>query len=305
VAVSPQELARDLDDMIRAQGEPFGSMSIYAQYRVYQLAKENGITVTLDGQGADEMLGGYIGFPGERVRSLLDIGHPLEALEFLGQWAKWPGRSMGMGIKAALAELTSGLPHELMRFAAGLNTVPDWIDSRIAQEMGLTQRVKRFRSGAEAQGRRMSAQMVNMLVKHGLPGLLRHGDRNSMRFSIESRVPFLTLDQVEFSLSLPEHYLVSKTGETKHIFRHAMKGIVPDQILNRKDKIGFEPPEKEWLISIASQAREWLRDDLNIPFVRHDVMLVHFEEVIAGRRPFSWQVWRWINFYRWKVCVAN
>jgi len=171
--------------------------------------------------------------------------------------------------------------------------------------MGLTQRVKRFRSGAEAQGRRMSAQMVNMLVKHGLPGLLRHGDRNSMRFSIESRVPFLTLDQVEFSLSLPEHYLVSKTGETKHIFRHAMKGIVPDQILNRKDKIGFEPPEKEWLISIASQAREWLRDDLNIPFVRHDVMLAHFEEVIAGRRPFSWQVWRWINFYRWKVCVAN
>ncbi len=304
VLVTPQELARDLDDMIRSQGEPFGSMSIYAQYRVYQLAKESGITVTLDGQGADEMLGGYVGFPGERVRSLLDIGHPLEAIDFLRQWAKWPGRSMGMGIKAALAELTSGIPHELMRFATGLNKVPHWIDDRVAQEMGLTQRVKRFRSGAEAQGRRMSAQMVNMLVKHGLPGLLRHGDRNSMRFSIESRVPFLTLDQVEFSLSLPEHYLVSKTGETKHIFRYAMKGIVPDQILNRKDKIGFEPPEKEWLISIADQAREWLREDLKIPFIRHDILLAEFENVIAGRRPFSWQVWRWINFYRWKVCVA-
>ena len=305
VLVTPRELVRDLDDMIRTQGEPFGSMSIYAQYRVYQLAKENGITVTLDGQGADEMLGGYIGFPGERVRSLLDEGHPRQAWDFLRYWAQWPGRSMATGIKAALAEWTCGAPHELLRMAAGLNKVPDWIDSRIAHEMGLAGRVKRFHSGEYANGRRMAAQMVNMLTQHGLPGLLRHGDRNSMRFSVESRVPFLTLDQVEFALSLPEHYLVSKAGETKHVFRRAMQGIVPDEILLRKDKIGFEPPEKEWLISIADQAREWLSEDMKIPFIRRGALLAEFEDVIAGRRPFSWQVWRWINFYRWKACVAD
>lgn len=305
VVVSPQELARDLDDMIRAQGEPFGSMSIYAQYRVYQLAKENGITVTLDGQGADEMFGGYIGFPGERVRSFLDAGRPLEAFDFLQQWAKWPGRSMSMGIKAALAEFTTGVPHELMRMVAGLNEVPDWVDKLAAEKMGLTGRIKRFRSNADAKCRRLSAQMINMLVQHGLPGLLRHGDRNSMRFSIESRLPFLTLDQVEFALSLPERYLVSDTGETKHVFRQAMKGIVPDEILSRRDKVGFEPPEKEWLMSIADQAREWLSEDARIPFVRRDALLAQFEDVIAGRRPFSWQVWRWINFYRWKTCVAD
>jgi asparagine synthase (glutamine-hydrolysing) len=151
----------------------------------------------------------------------------------------------------------------------------------------------------------MAAQMINMLTQHGLPGLLRHGDRNSMRFSVESRVPFLTLDQVEFALSLPEHYLVSQEGETKHVFRRAMQGIVPDEILLRKDKIGFEPPEKEWLISIADQAREWLSEDMKIPFIRRGALLAEFEDVIAGRRPFSWQVWRWINFYRWKACVAD
>ena len=305
VLVTPQELARDLDDMIRAQGEPFGSMSIYAQYRVYQLAKENGITVTLDGQGADEMLGGYIGFPGERVRSLMDEGNLGQAWDFLRRWAQWPGRSMAMGLKAALAECTNGVPHELMRMAAGLNKVPDWIDSRVAEDMGLAGRVKRFRTAEHSNGRRMAAQMINMLTQHGLPGLLRHGDRNSMRFSVESRVPFLTLDQVEFALSLPEHYLVSKTGETKHVFRRAMQGIVPDEILLRKDKIGFEPPEKEWLISIADQAREWLSEDMKIPFIRRGALLAEFEGVIAGRRPFSWQVWRWINFYRWKACVAD
>ncbi len=305
VVVTPQELARDLDDMIRAQGEPFGSMSIYAQYRVYQLAKEKGITVTLDGQGADEMLGGYIGFPGERVRSLLDEGNLGQAWDFLRHWARWPGRSMAMGLKAALAECINGVPHELMRMASGLNKVPEWIDVRVAEDMGLAGRVKRFRSAENANGRRMAAQMINMLTQHGLPGLLRHGDRNSMRFSVESRVPFLTLDQVEYALSLPEHYLVSKTGETKHVFRRAMQGIVPDEILLRKDKIGFEPPEKEWLISIAEQAREWLSEDMQIPFIRRGALLAEFEDVIAGRRPFSWQVWRWINFYRWKACVAD
>jgi asparagine synthase (glutamine-hydrolysing) len=305
VFVAPQELAGDLDDMIRTQGEPFGSMSIYAQYRVYQIAKENGITVTLDGQGADEMLGGYIGFPGERVRSLLDLNRPFEAFDFLCQWAKWPGRSMTMGLKSALAECTHGKPHELLRMAAGLNKVPDWINSEAAEEIGLLGRVTRFHSGEYANGRRMAAQMLNMLTQHGLPGLLRHGDRNSMRFSVESRVPFLTLDQVEFALSLPEHYLVSQEGQTKHVFRSAMRGIVPREILMRKDKIGFEPPEKDWLISIAVQAREWLSEDMKIPFILRGTLLAEFEDVIAGRRPFTWQVWRWINFYRWKACVAD
>ncbi len=305
VIVTPQELTRDLDGMIQAQGEPFGSMSIYAQYRVYQLAKEHGITVTLDGQGADETLGGYVGFPGERVRSLLDKGQPGQALAFLRQWAQWPGRSLGMGTRAALAECSTGFLHEALRVAAGMNKTPDWVDARVVRDMNLRDRVDRFHSGANARGRRVAAQMANMLTRHGLPALLRHGDRNSMRFSIESRVPFLTLDQVNLMMSLPERYLVSDTGETKHVFRRAMQGIVPGAILSRKDKIGFEPPEKEWIVAIAPQARAWLSEDMQIPFINRKALLAQFEDVISGRRAFSWQVWRWINFYRWKACLGN
>lgn len=305
VSITTDELVRDIDTLIRAQGEPFGSMSIYAQYRVYQLAKENGVTVTLDGQGADEAHGGYTGFPGERIRSLLDRGHFGEAATFLANWAKWPGRSAKTGLRAALAELSTGLSHEMMRALAGMNQVPDWIRSDVAKDMGIAGRIERYRSGHEASGRRVVAQMSNMLTRHGLPALLRHGDRNSMRFSVESRVPFLTLDQVELMLSMPERFLVSPSGETKHLFRAAMKGIVPDEVLFRKDKIGFEPPEKEWILSIAGQARTWLSEDMQIPFIRRDMLLAQFDDVIAGRRAFSWQVWRWINFYRWKACVAD
>jgi len=303
--IEPGELVRDIDDVIYAQGEPFGSMSIYAQYRVNQLASSHGVRVTLDGQGADEILGGYTGFPGERVRSLLDKHRLGAACSFIGSWAKWPGRSKNLGIRAVLAELSTGSVHEFMRWAAGMNGTPDWIIPDAAEDMNIIPRVGRFRSGKEAGGRRVVAQMANMLIKHGLPALLRHGDRNSMRFSVESRVPFLSLELVELMLSMPEDYLVSPSGETKHIFREAMRGIVPDEVLFRKDKIGFEPPEKEWFFSIAGKAREWLSEDVAIPFVRRDVLLAQFDEVVMGRRPFTWQVWRWINFYRWRACVAS
>ena len=87
--------------------------------------------------------------------------------------------------------------------------------------------------------------------------MLRHEDRNAMNWSIESRVPFLTTDLAEFALSLPENYLISSEGRTKNIFREAMKGIVPDLVLNRKDKIGFETPEDNWIKDyIAKESSE-------------------------------------------------
>ena len=102
--VEPLELARDLEDMIVAQGEPFGSTSIYAQYRVYKLAREHGVTVTLDGQGADELLAGYHGYPGQRLHSLLDHGSWCQAVGFLRQWSRWPGRTLARGLKGIADE---------------------------------------------------------------------------------------------------------------------------------------------------------------------------------------------------------
>jgi len=120
-----------------------------------------------------------------------------------------------------------------------------------------------------------------------------------MRFSVESRVPFLTPELVNLAHSMPEDYLISMEGETKHIFRTAMHGIVPDEILNRKDKVGFATPEKDLLFSMADEIREWLKDDLNIPFLFQGEILKEFEQIICGIKPFSLQVWRWINFIRW------
>lgn len=299
VVVTPQELARDLDDMIRAQGEPFGSTSIYAQYRVYQLAKENGITVTLDGQGADEMLAGYNGYPGQRLRSLLETGHWIRAAQFLGAWSRWPDRNRVEGLKLTVAEMTDGVLYQALRRLSGRRVTPAWMRDDALTQRSVSRRHPRQRPELDGRGRRVMAELAHSLTKRGVSSLLRHGDRNSMRFSIESRVPFLTLEQAELLLSLPEHYLISQDGETKSVFRAAMRGIVPDEILDRKDKIGFQTPEQLWLTSMAGTVREWLQADIGLPFLDQAEILREFDNIIGGRKAFSWQVWRWINFIRW------
>ncbi|RUP29389.1 MAG: asparagine synthase (glutamine-hydrolyzing) [Curvibacter sp.] len=297
--IEPQELAADLDDLIVAQGEPFGSTSIYAQYRVFRLAREHGMVVTLDGQGADELCGGYVGYPGPRIRSLLELGHWGHAAAFLKAWGQWPGRTPMDGLKAAVAEFLGDGAYQLLRQLNGAQLSPSWLDGNMLGEAGVLPRFPLHRPFLSAPGRRMAAELARSLHGLGLPGLLRHGDRNSMRFSVESRVPFLTTALADFLLTLPEDYLVAPNGETKHLLRRAMRGLVPDEILNRRDKIGFATPEKDWLMQMAPQVRDWLRQPLNLPFLRQDEILKAFDQVVAGQRPFSWQVWRWINFTRW------
>lgn len=299
VVVQAGELAADLDDMIAAQGEPFGSTSIYAQYRVFKLAHECGVTVTLDGQGADELLAGYNGFPAKRAHSLIDEGHWAGAMSFLRQWANWPGRTLSDGVKATLAEYAGDTLFQLLRQVNGSSLCPHWLDANLLRDAGVVLRFPRHVAELSAPGRRLVAELAQSVVGSGLPALLRHGDRNSMRFSVESRVPFLTTDLANFLLTLPEEYLISARGETKHVFRLAMRGIVPDAVLDRRDKIGFVTPEKQWLLQMAPQVRDWLREPIDVPFFKQAEVLKSFDAVVAGQQPYSWQVWRWINFTRW------
>lgn len=303
VHVDPDELAQDLDDMIVAQGEPFGSTSIYAQYRVFQLAKANGVTVTLDGQGADELMAGYRGYPGKRVRSMLEMGEFAGAAQFLTNWSQWPDRPLSVGIKAAVAEFANGPVYQALRRLNGDDALPAWLNGRALNAVGVQVGYPRVQVAHAPKGRRLMAELAHASSRYGLPGLLRHADRNSMRFSVESRVPFLTTDLAQFLFSLPESYLISQQGETKSVFKAAMRGIVPDAILDRRDKIGFATPEQDWLVHLAPRARKWLQESEPLPWLDKSAMLEEFDAIIEGRVPFSWQAWRLINFSRWYTLV--
>jgi asparagine synthase (glutamine-hydrolysing) len=300
VTVEPAELADDLDDMLKVQGEPFGSTSIYAQYRVFKLAREHGIIVTLDGQGADELLAGYSGYPGQRMMSLLEQGRVLECLQFCREWSKWPDRSLVKGgmllAQAVLPATWQSVPRKLV----GHNPLPVWIDKARLNGLSVVpwQGVENARPDA-VKGRHLMAALRHTLSGGNLSNLLRHGDRNAMRWSIESRVPFLTLDMAEFLLSLPEHYLIGRNGETKHIFRAAMRGIVPDAILDRRDKIGFATPEKHLLANLAERIPEWLQGLDRITFIQSEAAKQEVAAILQGKKPFNYQAWRLINLGRW------
>ncbi|MBU4276289.1 MAG: asparagine synthase (glutamine-hydrolyzing) [Proteobacteria bacterium] len=299
VLVTPEELASDIDDMIRSQGEPFGSTSIYGQYRVFKLAKQRGVTVALDGQGADELLAGYQGYPGPRMRSLLDGGRAAEALGFLRGWSRWPGRSLGRGALALGGQMTPAALRKSAMRLAGRNVAPAWLNLGPLQEAGVRLERLPIVYEADSRGRRLAATLRWAQAGHGLAALLRHADRNSMRWSLECRVPFLTTDMAEFLLRLPESYLVSPRGRSKRILRAAMRGIAPQAVLERRDKVGFATPERRWLAALGPRVDSWLEGIEGFAFLRATACRGEVKAIVGGKKGFDFRAWRLINFCRW------
>lgn len=299
--VSPtfQDLADDLDDMLMSQGEPFTSTSIYAQYRVFKLVKEFGIAVTLDGQGADELFGGYYGYPGQRMHSLVDKREFLRLGKFIRDWSKWPDRNMSQAIRSLVGQYTPNRFRSYGNRLLGRSTLSKCLNVKYFEDTVAHGNLRPVVFSEECKGRRLMFTLRNALSGGALQPLLRHGDRNSMRWSIESRVPFLTKELAEFALSLPENYLVSDSGETKHILREALRGIVPDQILDRKDKIGFATPEREWLRPLDLQIKKWIEPVQSSEYINSDEVSRIVKNYLSGNNAYDPSVWRLINLCRW------
>jgi asparagine synthase (glutamine-hydrolysing) len=297
VRLTPGELVKDLDRLIALQDEPFATTSMYAQYRVFQLAAAHGIKVMLDGQGADEMLAGYWPFILARIGSLVDAGELRSALALAMNGARLshvPGRAL---LATSAGMLLPAKVRSMLRGAMRPNgSSPEWLESEWFRTRGVT--------GSEAPAIRSGDMLRRQLlgaVETGLPPLLRFEDRNSMAHSIESRVPFLNRALAEFIFSLPEEHLIGPDGGGKHVFRRAMRGIVPDAILDRRDKIGFATPELAWLTEIAPWVDRVLRSDAAraIPAFDAERARDHWEAVRRGNQPFSSSVWRSLNVIRW------
>jgi asparagine synthase (glutamine-hydrolysing) len=301
VSINPNDLNTDISDLIDTQGEPFCTTSMYAQYRVFRAAREAGITVVLEGQGADELLAGYQGYQGQRMRSLLELRDLFGMTRFARQWRQWPGRERHSPWRSLLGQI---LPDNLYRATqswVGIQTIPEWMDSEALKRLQISTRPARLARTPEARGRRVAEVLLRSMREDGLPSLLRYGDRNAMRFSIENRVPFLTLPIAEFVLSLPEDYLIAKDGETKSVFRAAMRGIVPDAVLDRRDKVGFETPMGDWvregLISQTSKQESRLVSGLD--FIKPNELRAILAEVVDGKRLCTPKDWRLINLMVW------
>ncbi len=300
VRPSAQELVADLNRLVRVQGEPFGSTSIYAQYRVFRLAQEAGIKVMLDGQGADEILAGYAVYGGARLASLVRQGRWLEALAFLRHSRLEP--ALKDTWKSALAFLLPPRLEPLARRLAGQGLAPAWLNTAWFAERKVPLASPRTTHGRDV----LRHELLQSLTETSLPKLLRYEDRNSMAHSIESRVPFLTPQMVELLLNLPEAYILSPQGQTKAVFRRAMQGLVPQAILDRKDKVGFATPEQHWLHQLAPWVHELLDSEAlgQVHPIQQSAVKEEFAAILAGHKPFDFRVWRWINLVAWARTFA-
>lgn len=296
VVPQPGDLIRDLEEMAWHQDQPFGGTSTYAQFRVFRLAREAGVKVLLDGQGADEVLGGYPFFRIARLAGLLGDGRPGAALDFL-RACGGPSTGSWTLVRRAFSDylvprwITEAVRGTVRRTPAGPWVDWDWFRDRGA-------RPDTFALGAG--GSFLHAEAVRCLCSLSLPDFLRFEDRNSMAFSLESRLPFLTPRFVRLVLSLPESYVIARDGTTKAVFRRAMRGLVPDAVLDRRDKVGFATPEAKWLRAVAGWAQGVIREAGDaVPALKRDALLRAWQAVQADPAAFDPGLWRSLSVVAW------
>lgn len=292
-----EQLFETLSSMLWHQDEPFGSSSIYAQWHVFKLAKDMGVKVMLDGQGADELLAGYHSYFGPFLLGLLRSG----SLQNFLQETLWMRRLHGYSpwylMKLILNSALSGGLRQRLRAHAGKAAAGsvNWMNS---ESLNIEEVDPNERDGVEDKSLR--AKGVDHLLRTHVPMLLHWEDRSSMAHSVEARVPFLDYRLVEFSISLEDRVKV-RNGMTKAVLRQAMQGILPEVVRTRVDKLGFVTPEEIWL---RQQAPEKFRRAMRQAIeqsrgVLNDNAMTLLEDVIQGRKPFTFLPWRLITFGAW------
>jgi asparagine synthase (glutamine-hydrolysing) len=249
------DLATDLAALVRHQDEPIPSAGPFSHWRVMRLAHEHGIKVLLDGQGADEILGGYHYHYGPFLGEVSRRRGTLAALEDARQAAGVTGRPLAFFL-GLLAYQRLPLPafvreKAAARFSTHRHVPLEMIDPALLARLG------RLPGSRHAPRPTLLAERKANLWSTSLPALLRYEDRNSMAFGIEARTPFLDYRLVEHAMALPADALV-REGWTKSVLRDAMAGLLPEAVRLRRDKLGFATPETRWLTELAPQIREWL-----------------------------------------------
>lgn len=238
-AVTAEDLLKNWDKLCYHQEEPFGSASVFPQFKVYELAKQNHTRVLLDGQGADEILAGYSKYYKWYWQELFVKRKLVSSGEIPA--AKKIGVQESFTAKNIMAALFPDFASVILE--------RQYLLKALRQE-DLTHDFIKLQS-KEAYYTTPSHFNLNGVLyfntcMHGLEELLRYADRNAMAQGCEVRLPFLDHELVEFVFSLPSHFKI-RQGWTKWLLRTSMNEKLPVSIAWRKDKVGFEPPQQLWM----------------------------------------------------------
>jgi asparagine synthase (glutamine-hydrolysing) len=258
-----------IDRCIYEQDGPTGTPAVWSQRAVMQLASPH-VRVLLDGQGGDEVLGGYHSYFPWALRGLMR-----QALRQPWQVQRWQAWQQSASAIAARQQGQAApswrTAYEGLGQAGGLlkrGLPPAKFDAHPwgASALDVVQPI------AEDD---LSTRMLQDLMYSSLPALLHYEDRNSMAFSIESRLPFLDYRLVSWVYALPPRFKI-RQARTKWLLFETMKDILPHPVAYRREKLGYETPGSAWLL--APEVANVL-----------DKVLKHPPEALAALPPDYWQ----------------
>jgi asparagine synthase (glutamine-hydrolysing) len=270
------DFLKDFEELVSIHDEPFQDPSVYMQYRVIKLAKENGIKVLLDGQGGDECLAGYQRYIRDYLRDLIREKKYFKALvDFFGT-----------------LDLTGPFfwRYFRKRFGTKQRTLEEVITINRPPERPL-----------EYETNNLANRLRYDLLAGSIIELLKYEDTNSMAFSIESRVPFLFHPMIEYLFKLSMSTKINGRW-TKYILRESMKDILPEKIRIRRGKLGFPAPSEEWAKKLIKE-RTGLCIEI-VTYAKDYVDLKNFEalcrSILAkGRSEDIELFWRILVLSKW------
>lgn len=285
VTPSVEDFKLLIDEVVYTQEEPFGSPSMFMGYKVFEKAKELDCKVMLNGQGGDEVLLGY-----ERYFS--------SYLYTLGFWK-------------GLKELWKQSRNSRLKFYEPVLYLIYFTSFKV-RKFNLQKRsflrkdLKNSFDFCEIKRsiesfKNISSLQINEISNIQLPHLLRYEDRNSMRHSIETRLPFLDFRIVEAGISFLPHFKI-RNGWTKYIFRLALKEVIPEHIVWRKNKLGFNAPERSWLSAHKdSMVEEIAKSELLKSITDFEKLVKHFPKLSYKDQWLYYNIAVWERIYKVKL----
>jgi asparagine synthase (glutamine-hydrolysing) len=277
---------------------PVGSASQFAQWCVFDLAKRQNVTVLLDGQGADELLGGYEQYFVDYVRSLRQTGQE----ERLARERPLIRERYPVALTPPGRALRDRLPFRFKHFLA--NQLGKGTSFLFGLSPEVAERIQSTAVRPELPGyHALGSTLAQDSFGRFLTTLLRYGDRNSMAHSREVRLPFCDHRLAEFALGLPPQMLMGEV-QTKRVLRESLRGVLPEPIRTRWNKQGFRPPQDLWFQSkpFLAMAQDLLasRSFRDSPLWRPQVWDRMLSRVRAGELALGWTLWHPLVIELWR-----
>ena len=308
IAAEAGDFAQHLDDILYSLEGIFGGM-LDGPWRIYRAQRQCGIAVSVDGHGADELLGGY-------------WWHPPFALKDAKPWSRRYWKTLMLEKEIYGDNLPRHFLLNRILESSGLQKSVRWLDHHLGVSFGHGPKVPSFLSAAAEEVAPYSPRRVEASDEFDhlgmalyddfhngvLPRILKNFDAMSMAHGVEVRTPFLDYRLVNFAFSLPSTSKIDR-GYTKLILRNAMIGVLPNTIRLSRSKIGFTSPVANWFRDVM---RPWIEDSLSDPtcdsdLIDKDRLRCAFEVGLRADQ-FDWaealEIWKYLSALKLQAIVT-